>query len=134
MKKLLALALSLVLLFTMAAPTMAAGGEDAVSPDALCNGNHVLYEANTSTTYTWVNNSTCHVIREIHYMCQRCYYYEDDTEVYDTSHSSYITGARCNGSTQTIDKACSNCKHSIGYTTKACPGAYHTGTCLWLPI
>ena len=51
MKRFLALMLTLVLLLTVAAPAMAAGGEDAVSPCAVsCDGNHVLYQKSRTTT------------------------------------------------------------------------------------
>ena len=133
MKRFLALMLTLVLLLTVAAPAMAAGGEDAVSPDALCNGNHSMYVA-YETSYSWQyeTNETHIYAKTVHYMCSRCQYPESELVIQSRgSHSGSATHATCNGTTQTYYRDCTTCGEEYA-TSNGCPGATHSGVCQWL--
>lgn len=133
MKKYFALALTFVLLFVMAAPAMAADGEDAVRPDALCNGNHLMYVADeTNFTWKYVDNETHVYSKTVYHLCSRCKYSEVEVVTSSRgSHSGSVTHAICNGTTQTRYYDCTTCKSEYA-KSKRCPGATHSGVCQWL--
>ena len=136
MKRFLALMLTLVLLLTVAAPAMAAGGEDAVCPDAIsCNGNHVLFPKSDTTTYeTSSVGHTLVITRTI--ACRYCTYTESYVTRGNTeAHIPELNYATCDGTTQTWYYGCEICSYHISTTSgHACPGGSHSGTCLWLPV
>lgn len=114
---------------------MAAGGEDAVSPCAVsCDGNHVLFEKSRTSTYD--RNANGHALVTTYvFACRYCTYSEISTvEGSRVAHTSTIYDATCNGTMQTWHYGCSICGYHIrtDYTHR-CPGAVHTGDCLWLP-
>ena len=70
MKKILSLALAVVMIMAMAIPAFAAA-EDEVAPCAICNGNHTYEEALVQVSYSCDLNG-CAKTTVTHYKCVYC--------------------------------------------------------------
>lgn len=130
MKRILSLILLLVLCTLLVVPTLAAAPEIA-DP---CTCNHTYSPPTTTVYYEFASATQCKRVTLTVRQCTKCNHIQT-TKPFDlVAHNERVRTASCNGRTQTWNYYCYNCERSTISKNVACPGAYHSGGCRWLPV
>lgn len=137
MKKILAFGLAVSLIMVLAIPAFAST-TDEVAPCAICTGNHTAGDTiQIEVTYEHCASGAgknCRCVTTTYYECSICHkIFSQVTATKYVNHVADFVRATCDGSVQAHEYNCKNCGGYYYTNYVNCPGADHTGNCLWLP-
>lgn len=129
-QKTFSILLAVIMLLSLAVPTLAATNSGA----SVTHIHDYSGAKLQSTRYESGGDSTCICVQTYYGRCKICNEPGTYTDSTYGTHSNIASSATCNGTIQTLKYVCANCSH-VTVNTNVCPAAGHAaGQCPALPF